>query len=79
MTDKEIIDLVVEKVTEAYHRGVMDGVKIAGSYQKAITTPIDFTPDIPQSPLTVSVYAAPAYPRFNEVITKMEVSNETSD
>lgn len=79
MTDKEIIDLVAEKVTEAYHRGVMDGVKIADSYRKAITTPIEFIPGIPQSPLTVSVYSAPAYPRFNEVITKMEVNNEESN
>lgn len=79
MTDKEIIDLVAEKVTEAYHRGVMDGVKIADSYRKSITTPIDFTPDIPQSPLTVSVYAAPLYPQFNEVLTKMEINNEDSD
>lgn len=65
MTDKEIIDLVAEKVTEAYHRGVLDGVKIAYSYRKTITTPIDFTPNIPQEPLTVSVYAAPAYPRWD--------------
>lgn len=81
MTDKEIIDLVAEKVTEAYHRGVMDGIKIADSYRKAITTPIEFTPNIPhpQEPLTVSVYAAPAYPRWNEVITKMEVNNEDSN
>lgn len=78
MTDKEIIDLVAEKVTEAYHRGVMDGIKIADTYRKAITTPMEFTPDIPQEPLTVSVYAAPAYHRYSEVLTKMEVkdSNE---
>ena len=81
MTDKEIIDLVAEKVTEAYHRGVMDGVKIADSYRKAITTPIEFTPDIPQSPLTVSVYAAPPYHRYSGVATMTEVkdSNEISD
>ena len=73
MTDKEIIDLVAEKVTEAYHRGVMDGAKIADSYRNAITMPIDFTPNIPQEPLTVSVYAAPAYPRWNGVATMTEV------
>ena len=73
MTDKEIIDLVAEKVTEAYHRGVMDGIKIADTYRKAITTPMEFTPDIPQSPLTVSVYAAPPYPMWNGVATMTEV------
>lgn len=65
MTDREIIDLVAEKVTEAYHRGVMDGVKIADSYRKTITTPIKYTPDITQEPQIVSVYAAPIYPRWN--------------
>lgn len=75
MTDKEIIDLVAEKVTKAYYRGVMDGIKIADTYRKAITTPMEFTPNIPhpQEPLTVSVYSAPAYPWWNGVITKMEV------
>lgn len=73
MTDKEIIDLVAEKVTEAYHRGVMDGIKIADTYRKAITTPTEFTPDIPQEPLTVSVYAGPAYYRYSGVATMTEV------
>ena len=72
MTDKEIIELVAEKVTDAYHRGIIDGAKIADDYRKVITTPIDFTPNIPQEPLTISVYAAPAYPRWNEVLTKTE-------
>ena len=71
MTDKEIIDLIAEKVTEAYTRGIMDGVKMAESYRKTITTPIDFTPNIPQEPITAPVYAY-EYPRWNEVI-KMEV------
>ena len=78
MTDKEIIDLVAEKVTEAYHRGIMDGVKIADSYRKTITTPIGLTPyppQDPQEPLTVSVYAAPAYPRWNTFVTKKEVGD----
>ena len=78
MTDKEIIDFVAEKVTEAYRRGILDGVKVADSYRKAITTPIDFTPNIPQEPLTVSVYAGPVYPysRQNEVLTKVGKTNE---
>ena len=79
MTDKEIIELVAEKVTEAYSRGVMDGVKIANSYRDALVkanikypdTPVPKYPDIsaPQEPLTISVYAAPAYPRYNTITT----------
>lgn len=73
MTDREIIDLVAKKVTEAYHRGVMDGVKIADIYRKTITTPIDFTPNIPQEPLIVSGYASHSYPWWNVATPKMVV------
>lgn len=81
MTDKEIIDLVAEKVTEAYSRGVKDGMKLANDYNP-VTVPIKgipYTPNIPQEPLTVSVYAAPAYPRWNTFVTKKEVDNADSD
>lgn len=71
MTEKEIIDLVSEKVTEAYSRGVKDGMKLAQAFNP-ITVPIKDIPYIPkppnpQEPIFVSVYASPPYPQYNNV------------
>lgn len=69
MTEKEIIDLVAERVTEAYSRGVKDGMKLANDYNP-VTVPIKeitYTPKPLQEPPFVSVYAAPPYPWYNNV------------
>jgi len=71
MTDKEIIDLVAEKVTEAYSRGVKDGMKMANDYRTV--TIKDIYPSFPSQADMVSVYAAPVYPRYNTVMTQEKV------
>ena len=82
MTEKEIIDLVAEKVTEAYSRGVKDGMKLANDYNP-VTVPIKeitYTPKPLQEPPFVSVYAAPPYPWYNiTTSSEREITNENTE